>query len=151
MADVQGNANLRVPLEATDAGTMSGAWVEHDHRRLAGIDAIVPALVADLGDPEQGVVHRPAELAGVEQRLVLEVQQWRQTRLLVLEHGVGPPPQRIEKQDRPLQNVALIGQHVEGRRGRRVVAFAGTRVGRGSGFVGQPRCCWHNQSLGLAA
>ena len=33
----------------------------------------------------------------------------------MLQHGVGALPQRVEEQDRPLQDVALIRQDVEGR------------------------------------
>ena len=108
VAHVQGHPDLGVALEAADAGTVSGTRIENDHGRLRGIDAIVPAVVADLGDPEQRVVRWAFELAGVEQRLVLEVEQRRQAGPLVLEHVVGALAHRVEEEDRPLQDIALI-------------------------------------------
>ena len=77
---------------------------------LAGIDAIVPAILADLGDAQKRVVRGALELARVEQRFVLEVEQRRQAGALVVEHVVCAPAQRVEKQDRALQHIALIGQ-----------------------------------------
>ena len=110
VAGVQGHADLGFALEPAHAGAMPSAGVEDDHRWLGGIDAIVPAVLADLGDAQQRVVHGARELACVEQRLVLEIEQRRQAGALVVEHVVGTPAQGVEEQDRPLQHIALIGK-----------------------------------------
>ena len=115
VAHVKGDADLGVALEAADAGTMARARVDDDDRRLCRIDAVVPALVSHLRDAQQCVVGRPLELARVEEHLRPEVQQCWKFQTLMLEHGVGALPQRIEEQDRALQHVPLIREDIKGR------------------------------------
>ena len=115
MADMEGDADFGVALEAADAGAVPGARINDDDRRLCRVDTVVPALVASLRDTQQGIVGGLLELARIEDHLGFEVEQRRQAGLLMLQHGVGALPQRVEEQDRPLQNVALIRQEVERR------------------------------------
>lgn len=74
MAFVQGHADLRVMLEAANPGAVACPRVDHNHRRLGGIDAVVPAVIADLGDTQQGIVGGPLEAACIKQCLVLEIE-----------------------------------------------------------------------------
>ena len=89
---------------------MPSAGIDNDHRWLGRIDAIVPAILADLCNAQKRVVHRALELACVEECFVLEVEQWRRTGALVVEHVVGTPAQRVEKEDRPFEDIALVSQ-----------------------------------------
>ena len=77
VAGVQRHADLGLALETAHTGAMPGARIENDHRWLCRIDAIVPAILADLRDAQQRVVHGARELASVEESLVLEIEQWR--------------------------------------------------------------------------
>lgn len=90
------------------ARAVPGARIDYDDRRFLGIDAVLPALLADLGDPEQGVVRRMPETTCVEDRLGLEVEKRRQPGPLVLQHGVGAQTKRVPEQDRALPEIALI-------------------------------------------
>jgi hypothetical protein len=47
MAVVQRNADLRVSLEAPDAGAVAGARVDDKDWGLRGVEAVVEAVVAD--------------------------------------------------------------------------------------------------------
>ena len=109
---MQGHADFGVVLEATDARSVPGARIEHHDRRLVRIDAIVPAVLAHLRNPQQSVVRRMVEATRVEDRLVFEVQERRQAGALMREHVVGPLPKRVPEQDRPLPKVNLIVEEV---------------------------------------
>jgi len=108
MPFMQRHADLGVLLEPTDPGAMAGARIDNDDRRLVGIDAILPALVADLDNAQQGVVHGVREVARIEDRLVLEVKQGGQARALMLQHVVGALAQGIPEQDRALPKIETI-------------------------------------------
>jgi hypothetical protein len=60
------DADFGFTLEATDAGAVPGARIDHDHRRFVRIDTIVPTFITDLCDAEQSVVDRALEVARVQ-------------------------------------------------------------------------------------
>ena len=66
MALVKRHADFGLALEPADSGPVAGTRINDDHRRLVGIDAIIPAIVADLDDPQERVVCRVFEAAGAE-------------------------------------------------------------------------------------
>ena len=72
------DSHFGVALEPADSRPVAGARIDDDDRRLVRIDAVVPAVLANLGDAKQRIVGRPLEVAGVQQRLVLEGEQRRQ-------------------------------------------------------------------------
>src|SRR5262245_19517563 len=65
MARLHGHANLAVRLEAADAGTMTGAWVDHDERPALHVD--LDALGRD--DADQRIIDRLFQLAAVDDQL----------------------------------------------------------------------------------
>jgi hypothetical protein len=111
---VKRDADFGVAFEATDTGPMSGAGVDNDYGRLGRIDAVVPALVANLGDTQQRIVGWALELSRVEKHLRFEIEERRKAQALMLEHGVCAFPQRIEEQDRAFEHVSLVREHIEG-------------------------------------
>src|SRR6266487_4242930 len=97
----------------------TGAPIEDDHRRLVRVDAVFPADVADLQDPEQRIdlqdpeqriISRPLRSPRVRDHFIFEVQQRRQAGALVLQHVVGAPAQRVPEQDGPLPHIAGVVQ-----------------------------------------
>src|SRR5262245_1801945 len=66
MPDMKGNTDLGLAFEASNARAMAGARINDNDRRLAGINAVIPALVSDLNDAHQGVVGGRLELACIE-------------------------------------------------------------------------------------
>ncbi len=55
---MQGHTDFGVALEAADSRPVPRARIDDDHRRFARIDAVLPAGVADLQDPEQRISGR---------------------------------------------------------------------------------------------
>ena len=110
VALVHRHADLAVALEPADPRPVPGARVDHDHRRLGRIDAIVPAIVAHPRDPEQSVVGGPLEIACVKQKLVVEIQQRRHALPLMRDHVVGAFAQRLEEQNPTFEGVLGIGR-----------------------------------------
>ena len=134
VALVHRNAHLAVALEAADARAVAGARVDHDHRRPGHVDAIVPAIIADFGDPEERVVGGTVEVACVEKGFVLEIQKRRHSTPLVLDHVVGALAQRIQEQNPAFKQVLRIRRGGSGRffdlRGLRVFSYRAALVGR---------------------
>ena len=67
------HADLAVGLEAADAGTVSGARIDHDERPARRIDL-------DAGrrhDPRQAVIDRPFQRAAIDDQLDLVVENVR--------------------------------------------------------------------------
>ncbi len=108
MTFVKGHADLGIMLETADPGTMTGARIDDDDRWLVEIDAIVPAILSNIGDAHQGVVLGMLEAARVEDRLVLEVEQGRQAHALMLQHVARALAQRIPEQDRALPGIDTV-------------------------------------------
>ncbi len=66
MALAHGHADLRIALEAADAGTMPGSRVEHDHGGpVRTVAALLAERLADARDAQQGVVDRPIEMPSI--------------------------------------------------------------------------------------
>jgi hypothetical protein len=78
---------------------VAGARVDDKDRGLRRVQTVVEAVVADAGHAQQGVVGRAREPAGVEQDLVVEVEQRRFPGPLVRQHVVGALPQGVPEED----------------------------------------------------
>jgi len=115
VAFVHRHADLAVALEAADTGPVPGARIDHDHRRLGLVHAIVPAIVADPRDPEQRVVGRPLKGACVQQQFVIEIQKRRHALPLMRDHIVGAFTQRVEKQHPAFKGVLDVRHVTSGR------------------------------------
>jgi hypothetical protein len=100
----QQNADLRVVLEAADAGAVAAARVDDDVGALLGVDR--HALGRD--DAHERVVDRPLERATVDHHLVLEAQHRRLTLLHVLEVVVAALAQRVPEDHRALRAVYSV-------------------------------------------
>ena len=134
---MQRHANLGVPLEPADAGSVPGARVHDDDRRLVGIDTVVPAVVPNLGNAQQRVVRRLIEAPRIQDRLVFEVEQRRQAGALVPDHVICALAQYVEKQDAALPGIDSVGPDVIARRRRRFAAvYRRFRGPRGGAFRG---------------
>ena len=101
VALAQRDADLRIVLEAADAGAVARARVDDDVRTPLGIDG--HALGRD--DAHQRVVDRPRERAAVDDRLVVEMQHRRQAFSRVLDEVVAALAHRVPEQDRALRGV----------------------------------------------
>ena len=100
----QRDADLRIVLEAADAGAVAGARID---------DHVGPALRVDLhalrrDDSHQRVVDGPGELASVDYRLVLEMQNRGQSLPIVLDEVVAALAQRVHDQDRALREIGRV-------------------------------------------
>lgn len=113
MARVQRDAHFGIALKAADARPVSCSRIEHNNGRLAWVDAVVPAILANLGDSEESVVRRSLEETRIEQHLILEVEQRRQSGIFVLKHVVRTTAQGVEEQDRALKDIFLILEYLE--------------------------------------
>ena len=106
------HADLTVTLEPADARPMARTGIDDDDRRFCGIDAIVPAVSINFGDPEQGVIGRTLELPRIQQGFVFEIQQRRHASPVMRDHIVGPLAQRIQKQHRAFPKIAPVGKRI---------------------------------------
>src|SRR5262245_3246922 len=77
MPDIERDTDLGLSFEASNARAMARSRVNDNDRRLAGINAVVPALVPDLNDAQQGIVGRGLELACIEYHFRVEVENRR--------------------------------------------------------------------------
>ena len=84
MAVAQSHADLRVVLEAADTGAVARARVD-DH---VGTPSRVYRYAFRRHDADEDVVDRALQRSAVEHRLVIEVQQGRLARALVLEPAI---------------------------------------------------------------
>ena len=101
MAFTQGDADLRVVLEAADAGPVARARVDDDVRTPLGIDG--HAFGRD--DAYERVVDRVRERAAVDDGVVGEVQDRRQAFPRVLDEVIAALADRVPEQDRSLCGV----------------------------------------------
>jgi hypothetical protein len=92
-------SDFGVVLESSDAGTVSGTWIDNDHRRLAGIQARPGAVCVRRQDSQKHVVDRPFKNPGIEDRFEPEIQKRRQPGSFVLEHVVGTLTQGVPEQN----------------------------------------------------
>ena len=121
VALAQRHADLRVVLEAADAGAVAGTRIDDDVRTPLGVDG----HALGRNDAHQRIVDRALELAAVDDGLVVEVQDRRQARLRVLDEVVAALADRVPEQDRALRGVdGVLYQSVEDPGARR-------RAGRG--------------------
>jgi hypothetical protein len=104
----QRDADLRVVLEAADAGAVSAARIDDHVRPAARVDR--HALGRD--DAKERVVDRTRQRASVHDHFVLEVEHRRQALPLVLEEVVAALAQRVPEQDRALREVDCIARSV---------------------------------------
>jgi len=106
------DADFGIAFETANPRPVARAGI-HDHdRRLGGIETVLQALVAGAGDAQQGIVDRPLEAAGVEDELMIEVEQRRLPCPLMRDHIVCALPQRVPEQEGALEGVPLIGQDI---------------------------------------
>ena len=108
MAFVHGDPDLGVPLETADAGTMSRARVDHDHGSRGFVDTVLEAGITHRRDAEQRVVGGSLEGPGIDNRLVFEAEQWRQSRGFVREHVASTFPQCVDEEYAALPEVHLV-------------------------------------------
>ena len=85
---------------------MPGPWPARGFRL---VNAIRPAIVANLGDAQQGIVRRGIKATGIKDGLIFEVQQRRHSLPLMLYHIVGALAQGIQKQNPTLESVLRVG------------------------------------------
>ena len=104
MAFVQRHADLRIVLEAADAGTVAAARVDDHVRAALGIDR----HALRRNDAQQRVVDRTLERAPVHHDLVVEAQHRRQSLPLVLDEVVAALAQRVPEQDGALREVDAV-------------------------------------------
>ena len=100
------HANLRIVLEATDAGAVPAARVDDHVRAALGVhrDALW------RNDAQQRVVDRTLERAPVHHDLVVEAQHRRQSLALVLDEVVAALAQRVPEQDGALREVDTVSR-----------------------------------------
>ena len=98
---LQRHADLRIVLEAADAGAVAAARVD-DH---VGAALGIHRHALGRNDAQQRVVDRPLERAPVHDHLVVEAQHRRQSLPLVLDEVVAALAQRVPEQDRALREV----------------------------------------------
>ena len=89
MALVHRHADFAVMLEAADTRPMSRARINDDDRRLCLVHAIVPAIFACPRDPEQCIIGGPFKSAGIQQKLIVEIQKRRHALTFMCDHVVG--------------------------------------------------------------
>ena len=100
----QRDADLRVVLEAADAGAVPGARVDDQVRTALRVHR----HALGRNDAHQRVVDRARQLAAVDDRLVLEVEHRRQSRPRVLDEVVAALAQRVPEQHGPLRGVGGV-------------------------------------------
>ena len=105
MTLAQRDADLRVVLEAADTRAVPGARVD-DH---VGSPLRVDAHALRRHDAHQRIVDRTGELPAVNDHLVVEMQDRRQSRTVVLDEIVATLAQRIPEQDRALREIGRVG------------------------------------------
>src|SRR5690606_14246737 len=104
-------ADLALLLEAADTGAMPGARVDDHERPLVRI-----GFLALLGpDAHQGIVDRPFQLAPVRDHLVVERQDRRLARPVVLERLIAALPQHVPEQDLALYGIDPVVPRLIGR------------------------------------
>ena len=104
MALAQRDADLRVVLEAADAGAVAGARVDDD----VGAPLRIDRHALRRHDAHQRVVDRPLERAAVEHHLVVEVQDRRLAGALVLDEVVAALAHRVPEQHRALREIDRV-------------------------------------------
>ena len=100
----QGHSDLAVLLHPANAGPMTGARVHHDDGRLGRIDL-------DAGgrnNSHQQIIDRTFQGAAVSHKFSLKIEHVRDFLGALLQVGVSPLPQHIEKQHRTLPGVQPI-------------------------------------------
>src|SRR5262245_55943703 len=75
MAIANGDAHLRIILEAADAGTVSRAWIDDDVRPPAGIDN----NAFGWNDAHQRVIDGTLQTTTIDYGFVLKMEHGRQT------------------------------------------------------------------------
>src|SRR5207237_986088 len=96
--------DLRIVLESADAGTVSCARIDDDIRPALWIDD--DALRRN--NAHQRVIHRLCELPSVDDHLVVEVQDRRQSFARALDEIIAALPKRVAKEDRALRAVDRV-------------------------------------------
>ena len=107
MAGGKGDADLALLLHAADAGAVARPRIDHDERRLGGIDH--RALGRD--DVDQSIVDRSRQRAAIAHHIEPEAEHVRRRALGAIEIGVAPLVQDIERQDRALPGVEPVFLH----------------------------------------
>jgi hypothetical protein len=113
MAGMQRDAYFGIAFKSADTRPVSCSRIEHYDGRFVGVDAVVPTILANLGDPQESVVRWSLEETRIEQHLILEVEQRRQSGIFVLKHVVRTTAQGVEEQDRALKDIFLILEYLE--------------------------------------
>jgi len=104
VAFLQCHPDLRIVLEAADAGAMAAARVDDHEGAALGIDR----HPLRRNDAHQRVIDRPFERAPVQHHFIVEAQHRRQSLPLVLEEVVAALAQRVPEENRTLDRVDCI-------------------------------------------
>src|ERR1700761_4640066 len=97
----EGNSDLAVGLKASDAGTMSGAWIDDDEGSLCLIN-----FDAGRGlDPCKHVIDRPRQRAAVEDEFRLIVQDVRHRLGFVLPKLIAALAHHVPEQHAALRRI----------------------------------------------
>jgi hypothetical protein len=70
------HVDFGVTLEASDTRDVTSTWVDDNDWRCVKSYEFLQMVRATARDTEQRVVSRALERSGIEQHLVVEVQQW---------------------------------------------------------------------------
>ena len=108
MARFQRHADFGIFLEAADAGTVAGTWIDDDERP----QRIVDDDVLRRQNPHERVADRMFERARVGEDFIFVRQQRGFTRLLVRDPVVPAFAQRIEEQRAALREIGGVMEPV---------------------------------------
>jgi hypothetical protein len=117
MALAERHPDLRVVLESADAGAMARSRIDDDVRPPLRVDDDA----FGRNDAHERIVDRSGKLAPVDDGLVVEVQNGRETRVRAFDEFVAAPANRVPEQDRALRGVDRVTAPVrpDARGGRR--------------------------------
>ena len=124
VAGAQGDADLRIILEAADAGALSGTRVD-DH---IGALALPHGYAVRRADADERVIDRPAQLAPVHDHLVIEDQDGRAARSDMRDIAVATLAQHIPEEDRALPEIDAVTGEIARLRQARLRSLMGLEI-----------------------
>src|SRR5437763_10125564 len=114
---MQRHPNLRSAYKAPKARAVTRARINDDYRPRIGPLAILGHVATIRFDPQERVICRIFEATRVEDRLVIEIEQWRRVSLLVGKHVVCALAQHVKEQDAATEEISLIPRLLLQKRG----------------------------------
>src|SRR5262245_60721572 len=108
MTGIEGDTNLALGFEATDARPVAGTRIDDDEWALAGIDCDA----CGRHDAYQSIVHGPRQQAAVHDELMAELQHMRGGLCRMLLISLAALLQHVQKKHPALKRINPVGARI---------------------------------------